>query len=577
MTETRAKASAASLTSTHHAGVRRMRRVMVTAWWMGLLAATMGALLVLARRLRARRDERALARFGATWGQVVRRPRDMHGLGLYARLTGEGAPGSVDDRTWRDLDLDAVFAHVDRTTTSVGQQILYARLRNPPKDSADRAGFDALVRRLGRDRALRERAHLALLPLAALGASTLAMLFTSEPIRLSKRWLPPLLTGVTLGSLGLVALHGAFLLAVLACFGMNLGLRFKLWQRLSLLREPMRELDALLAAGGRLAAPELAELGASAARVTGALDGLGKLSPLVSWVAGDRAASNEIAAVVAEYLNVFLLLDVNACGAALDILDRHRSRLRDLYEAIGGIDAALSAASVREDPRCGGALSIEEGGPLVLEGAVHPLVSEAVPSDVALAHRGLFITGSNMSGKSTYLKSIGVNVILAQGLGASFASGYRAPFLTVRSLIVGGDSITEGKSYYLAEVHAARERLEALAGEGRHLVLVDEPFRGTNTDERVGASKAYLEALVRAGAFTVAASHDQELGELLAETFEEAHFTEQVRGDDVVFDYTLRPGPCTSRNALRVLELAGFAPELVGEARRVAGAARRSA
>ncbi len=108
----------------------------------------------------------------------------------------------------------------------------------------------------------------------------------------------------------------------------------------------------------------------------------------------------------------------------------------------------------------------------------------------------------------------------------------------MRTLIVGADSITEGKSYYLAEVLAALERLQAVSEDGKHLVLVDELFRGTNTEERIGAGKAYLEALVRRGALTLAASHDRELGSLLGETFRPVHFTERVStGQEIVFDY----------------------------------------
>jgi DNA mismatch repair ATPase MutS len=302
----------------------------------------------------------------------------------------------------------------------------------------------------------------------------------------------------------------------------------------------------------------------------GTLARLGRLSPAVSWLGSDRTSINELAAVVREYLNVFLLIDINAFVLTLGFLRDHRGAVRELYEAIGRIDVALSTASLRAGAAAFGRPQIEEAGPLVLDDFVHPLVADAVPNSIALEEHGLFITGSNMSGKSVFLKSVGVNVILAQALGTTLARRYRAPFLTVRTLIVGADSITEGKSYYLAEAQAALERLTAVDAEGKHLVLVDEPFRGTNTEERIGAGKAYLEALVRRGALTLAASHDRELGSLLGETFEPKHFTERVVGDEVVFDYTLRDGACPTRNAIRILELAGFSSALVGEAQRVA-------
>jgi hypothetical protein len=534
-----------------------------------LVMATLAGLAALFV-LRGRRERSALAWLSATWGQPRERHRDMAGIGLYARLTGRDGPGTVDERTWRDLDLDAVFAHVDRTASVVGQQILCARLRAPPRDVAARETLEALVQRFTADRGLREKAHLALSPLADVEASTLPLLFLGEESHVPWRRLPPLLTAATIVCLGAMLYHPALLIAVLVCFALNVAIRFRLWHRMSSSLPSVRELDALLAAGRKLAAPELSAVRAMTEGLRSTLLRLDRLSPAVSWLATDKTSSlNEVAKVVLEYLNVFLLFDINAFLLALAFLRRNRGAVRELYEAIGLIDVALSTASLRS----GSAFArpeIVDAGPVVIEQLVHPLVSSAVPSSLSLAERGLFITGSNMSGKSTFLKAVGVSVILAQALGTTFVERYRAPFLTVRTLIVGADSITEGKSYYLAEVLAALDRLNAVSEEGKHLVLVDELFRGTNTEERIGAGKAYLESLVRRGALTIAASHDRELGSLLAETFEPKHFTERVEGREVVFDYTLRDGVCPTRNAIRILELAGFSSEIVGEAQRVA-------
>jgi hypothetical protein len=164
----------------------------------------------------------------------------MAPIGLYARLTSKGGAGAVDERTWRDLDLDAVFAHVDRTASAVGQQLLYARLCAPPREPAERAAFDALVERFGADRGLRERTHLAIAPLADLSASTLPILFLGEETPLPWPRLPLVLTIATLACFGATLSHPAFVLAVLACFGLNVAMRFRLWKPLSSFLEPAR-------------------------------------------------------------------------------------------------------------------------------------------------------------------------------------------------------------------------------------------------------------------------------------------------------------------------------------------------
>ena len=544
----------------------------MTSWWLLLfLTAAAMAALALLFVLRGRRERSARTKLAAGWGRPQEKRREMERIGLYARLARRDGPGTVDDRTWRDLDLDAVFAHVDRTATTVGQQILCARLRAPPHDLAEREAFEVLVHRFSADPALRERAHRALSPLADLSASALPMLFFGEEPPLRWKRLPPLLTAATLASIGLMGVHPGFLIAVLACFGLNIATRFRLWRRISSFLEPARELDALLDVGARLAARELSMDRAVTERLGSTLERLGRMPRAVSWLAMDRSTGNEFVAVLFEYLNVFLLVDINAFVLTLDFLRRNGGEVRELYEAVGRVDVALSVASLRAGAAPLGRPELDDAGPLALEEQVHPLVADAVPSSLSLAGgRGLFITGSNMSGKSTFLKAVGVNVILAQALGATFARRYRAPFLTVRTLMVGADSITEGKSYYLAEVLAALERLQAIGEDGKHLVLVDELFRGTNTEERIGAGKAYLEALVRGGALTIAASHDRELGSLLVDSFQSKHFTEHVQGQKIVFDYMLREGACPTRNAIRILEVVGFSSEIVEEARRVA-------
>ncbi len=144
----------------------------------------------------------------------------------------------------------------------------------------------------------------------------------------------------------------------------------------------------------------------------------------VSWLARDRTTGNELAAVVLEYLNVLLLLDVNAFVLTIELLRRNRGEVRELYEAVGRLDAALSVASLRAGAESFARPEIDDAGhhgtqpgPLVLEALVHLLVPCAVPNTLSLEARGLFITGSNMSGKSTFLKAVGVSVILAQALG----------------------------------------------------------------------------------------------------------------------------------------------------------------
>ena len=202
----------------------------------------------------------------------------------------------------------------------------------------------------------------------------------------------------------------------------------------------------------------------------------------------------------------------------------------------------------------------------------HPLLVDAAPNSVSLAPgRGLLITGSNMSGKSTFLRTVGVTAVLAQTLNTCSASEYYAPVFSVRSCIGRSDDLLSGKSYYIAEVENLLGLVEASVGSAPHLFLLDELFRGTNAVERIAAGQAVLLELVSNAGRTnphvvIAATHDGELVDLLPDRYSAFHFGDVVGPQGLIFDHLLRPGPATTRNAIALLRLHGAPQDLVRRA-----------
>jgi DNA mismatch repair ATPase MutS len=196
-----------------------------------------------------------------------------------------------------------------------------------------------------------------------------------------------------------------------------------------------------------------------------------------------------------------------------------------------------------------------------------------VPNSITVRPgHGVLVTGSNMSGKSTFLRTVGVNAILAQTINTCLAREYRAPILHVRSCIGRADNILTGTSYYIAEVEALLELVRASAGMDPHLFVLDELFRGTNAVERIAAGQAVLTQLLQdTGGGTkphlvLAATHDLELVELAAGRYEPYHFGDSMGPDGLVFDHRLQRGPSTSRNAIALLRLHGAPDALIERA-----------
>lgn len=210
------------------------------------------------------------------------------------------------------------------------------------------------------------------------------------------------------------------------------------------------------------------------------------------------------------------------------------------------------------------------GGTLTASDLRHPLLPPevAVGNDVALPSPGnlLLVTGSNMSGKSTLLRAIGVNQVLLLAGGPVAASAYAAPPLVPWSSMRIRDSLESGVSLFMAELQRLRRVVDAARAD-RVLVLLDEILQGTNTAERRTAARTILGHLLAAGAVGAVSTHDLTLADApeLAASLTQVHLRETVSGEGsekrLSFDHRLRPGPATSRNALVLLELVGLAPD----------------
>jgi DNA mismatch repair ATPase MutS len=200
---------------------------------------------------------------------------------------------------------------------------------------------------------------------------------------------------------------------------------------------------------------------------------------------------------------------------------------------------------------------------LQLEALYHPLVADAVPNSLDVTDTSVLVTGSNMSGKTTFVRALGVGAVLAQTLHTACAADWCTPLLRVRTSIGRADSVVEGKSYYLAEVESVAALVRAQVSGVQHLFLLDEIFRGTNTTERVAAGFAVLSYLNRGVDIVVVATHDIELIGLLGESFATKHFREEIAHRRMTFDYRIHDGPSSSRNAIALLGVMDLPADLV--------------
>jgi hypothetical protein len=270
--------------------------------------------------------------------------------------------------------------------------------------------------------------------------------------------------------------------------------------------------------------------------------------------------------VVMRLLGPLLLWDLHVAWALEDWRRRSSRALRRWLVSVGEIEALSSLAGHRyEHPRDVFPTFEDDGPRFEGEGLGHPLLleREAVNNDVSLSDglRLLIVSGSNMSGKSTLLRTVGTNAVLAQAGGVVRAARLRLSPLRIGASIGLGDSLREGASRFYAEITRLRAIVDATAVGPPVLFLIDELLHGTNShDRRIGA-EALLRGLVERGAVGLVTTHDLALthvADLLAPRAANVHFEDHLEGGRMRFDYRLRPGVVAKSNALELMRSVGL-------------------
>ena len=294
--------------------------------------------------------------------------------------------------------------------------------------------------------------------------------------------------------------------------------------------------------------------------------------------------------IIGPVLQLGLLWNIHALRMLESWRARSGSRARGWFELLADLEALSGLAALAFDNPGWAFPTLEPAatGTLSASGLGHPLLApeSCVGNDVTLGPGGTFllVTGSNMSGKSTLLRAIGLNITLAQAGAPVCASAMRLPPIGLATSMRIQDSLEQGVSYFMAELRRLKlvvdeMRRVAASGERLPLFLLDEILSGTNSGERRIAARAVIHSLLALGATGAVSTHDLSLVEEpeLRAASVPVHFTERfTRGPDgpsMSFDYLLRPGVATSVNALALMEIAGLPTEYVRDEAQLASGA----
>ena len=485
---------------------------------------------------------------------------------FYGRMK-EKEPGDwVDDITWGDLSMNLIFQRINVCDTSAGEEILYWRLRKNSLAPGEAEELEQRIRVFADNEDERESVEKLLCRIGKNNSSYYipAYMDAVEEYKIGFQWLfrglQALLAACAL--LALLLTDSRFAFAMLGVAAVNLliytvfKLKFEIEIGMSGTAVSMLEWGREIA-DRREIRKLYPELKKDIACFRDVMRGSRFLQAnKVSMDTGD------LTGLIFDYMLGITLCRLTSYNKMIGRMSRKSKEYMEIYRKIGELDAAVSIASFRASLPvwCEPEFTAEKQ--IYMEEIAHPLIENPVGNTLDLK-RSCLITGSNASGKSTFIKAVAVNAILAQSIHTCEAGKFVMPRSRVITSMAVKDDIMEGESYFIREIRYLRRILDSLDREKTTLCAIDEILRGTNTGERIRASRAILEYLRDRNCIAFVATHDRELTELLKEDYDNYHFSEEMGKEDICFTYKILPGPATSHNAIKLLKFAGFPQEII--------------
>jgi DNA mismatch repair ATPase MutS len=271
----------------------------------------------------------------------------------------------------------------------------------------------------------------------------------------------------------------------------------------------------------------------------------------------------------------FFLVDFFIYFNSIKEVIEKRSDIEELINYVGWVDVSISVSYIREgDKQTSTPIFTSNTKSIKYEEIIHPLIDECISNDLIVDKKSILITGSNMSGKSTFLRTILINQLLSQTIYTTFSKSFQTPFLKINSSIRIDDSLLDGKSYYFEEVGIVLELIKKVEDDC-NLFILDEVFKGTNTIERISSSKSILSYLNKGNNIVIVSTHDIELTTLLKDEFDLYHFSEDINNDKLQFDHKLKSGELTTRNGIKLLEISNYPKEIIEESMEISKTLRR--
>ena len=490
---------------------------------------------------------------------------------FYKKINSDNSK-HIDDITWNDLDMDLIFKRINVCLTSVGEEYLYSSLYEPQFDKTRlllREEFISLVKNQPDERLKIQKILFNLGKSPHNGIPNL--IFNPEEKLLKFRIAYSIFSIIPLFCVPVILINAAigavFLLAALL---INTAIYFKTARKIENSLSTIKYFSSLIWCCGNLLKAQSLQSNAyimQLARFYKIFKPLMKTSSVITQKFLDDSSMLGVLGIIYNYLKIFILSDIRNYNKFITGINKNKEQFHDLYRTIGEIDLSVCVLSFRESLPFYSIPVFNSENTIKFEKIYHPLLSSPTTND-GMIKKNSIITGSNASGKSTFIKALAINSILAQTIFTCAAESFSLKHSLIMTSMAVRDNISSGESYYIAEIKSLKRIIDKI--DIVHcFCFIDEILRGTNTVERIAASAAVLNYLNDKSCLCVVASHDIELARMLQDKLDNYHFREQIVDDEIIFDYKIKPGISTTRNAIKLLRYMNFNSLIIENAEKL--------
>lgn len=520
------------------------------------------------------RNKKKLKRFRQEWetGRFFAVSEDIQSVSSYweNKKRSQLNYAGIDQLTWDDLAMQEVFQKLNYTQSTVGAEYLFNQLRDIDPSLTQVQNNEELYTLLADNQEIREK---LLLNLSSLGkrnyTNSSSYFYENQGDKIKHPFVYLLLAILPILSIilmfynltsGIVMLVGSFLVNIIMYYRNKSVLENELFA--------VSYVASVIQTAKSLSAIQHPEFSTYANELK---EPVQPLKRVVLWTNIFSFGKEKVGDfdVIFEYIRIIFLLDFISYNKIIKTVSNHKEQYRKIWERIGELDAAIAVAFYRKslDTYCTPTFTEQEE--IAFENMAHPLIDKSVTNTSTLG-KSTLVTGSNASGKSTYIKAVAINAILAQTINTALAKKWRMKPSYVATSMAIQDNVLDGDSYFIAEIKSLK-RITRLIEEGKPCIsFVDEILKGTNTIERIAASAALMEWLSVHNGISVIASHDIELTEMSRHHYTNYHFRESIANGEIHFDYTVHPGPSTTKNAIKLLEILGYPASITDTANGLA-------